>query len=192
MSIPTYVFNDDQYQYTLCPFCEQRRGTYKLKLDNLTQQLKIVGKNIFFCRNCGRSWEVTNTFGDYVEVFDRQPVIVDEPAPVPNEQPAVWEEVIQDMYNRNDVGICRYGTPLQPFNGRNALNDQYQEELDRIVYLKQHLIEYEWLMEQLKTIYDAMFVFNGSDKKVMLLALGIMREIGNRFGFEKGEQESEQ
>jgi len=66
-----------------------------------------------------------------------------EPNPIVNEEKPVWAQVMMDMQERNDRGVKEYGTPLQPFNGRNALKDMYQEDLDRTVYLKQHLIEQE-------------------------------------------------
>jgi len=45
------------------------------------------------------------------------------------------------MKARRKMGIEKYGTPLQPNNGRNALIDAYQEVLDLAVYLKQKIIE---------------------------------------------------
>lgn len=49
--------------------------------------------------------------------------------------------VLEDMKERDRVGREKYGTPLQPHNGRNALVDAYQEALDLVVYLRQHCIE---------------------------------------------------
>jgi hypothetical protein len=69
----------------------------------------------------------------------------DQPAPVKNNSKPVWELVIEDMLERNKIGIVRYGTALQPFNGRNALIDAYQEALDLVVYLRQELEEREEL-----------------------------------------------
>jgi hypothetical protein len=39
------------------------------------------------------------------------------------------------------MGIMKYGTPLQPFNGRDALWDAYQVVLDLAVYLRQAIYE---------------------------------------------------
>lgn len=64
-----------------------------------------------------------------------------EPDPVPNDRPAVWALVIADMQARDAEGRRKYGTPLQPFNGRDALVDAYQEGLDLVVYLRQVLEE---------------------------------------------------
>lgn len=66
-----------------------------------------------------------------------------EPNPIPNGNIAVWEVVVRDMNERNLIGIQRYNTPLQPFNGRNALIDAYQESLDLAVYLRQRILEDE-------------------------------------------------
>jgi len=63
------------------------------------------------------------------------------PPPTPNDLPAIWPQVIADMHARNVKGTQQYGTPLQPFNGRDALQDAYDEALDLAVYLKQAIIE---------------------------------------------------
>lgn len=64
-----------------------------------------------------------------------------EPPPVPNEKVAVWDLVIADMKERDNTGAAKYGTRLQPHNGRNALVDAYQEALDLVVYLRQRIEE---------------------------------------------------
>lgn len=53
----------------------------------------------------------------------------------------MWELVIEDMRERDQVGRRRYGTPLQAHNGRRALVDAYQEALDLVVYLRQEIEE---------------------------------------------------
>lgn len=80
-----------------------------------------------------------------------------EPPPTPNAHPPVWDALIaeiechhetpaaiamlDDMRARDAVGRERYGTPLQPWNGRDALVDAYQEALDLAVYVKQAQLE---------------------------------------------------
>lgn len=54
---------------------------------------------------------------------------------------AVWDIVIEDMKARDRLGRERYGVPLTPNNGRDALQDAYEEALDLAVYLKQAIIE---------------------------------------------------
>lgn len=81
-----------------------------------------------------------------------------QPAPQPNDNPAVWDLVIQevqeffsgpvanclvkDMQERDAIGKERYGVRLQPFNGRDALIDAYQEIADCTVYAKQYALEH--------------------------------------------------
>jgi hypothetical protein len=70
--------------------------------------------------------------------------LVDEQAPPVaerNDKPVVWELVIADMQERDQVGRQRYGTPLQPHNGRDPLIDAYQELLDAAVYIRQAIYE---------------------------------------------------
>lgn len=80
---------------------------------------------------------------------------LDQPAPKHNDKPQCWPEVIKDMEERHRVGIARYGTPLQPFNGRNAPADFYAELLDACVYGKQLLIEREETLEVLRDLVAA-------------------------------------
>lgn len=63
--------------------------------------------------------------------------------PVKNNLPCIQDLVVNDINARKKVGIERYGTVLQPFNGRSALMDAYQEALDLAIYLKQLLYEEE-------------------------------------------------
>lgn len=67
--------------------------------------------------------------------------IVDQPAPQPNDRPSIQSLVRQDLEEREQVGIQRYGTPLQPHNGRDALVDAYQEALDLACYIRQEIQE---------------------------------------------------
>lgn len=82
--------------------------------------------------------------------------------PTPNERRPVIESVLEaierrdptfgmdaaqvlavrrDLQARVAVGIERYGTPLQAFNGRDADRDAYEETLDLIMYLAQRIEE---------------------------------------------------
>lgn len=70
-------------------------------------------------------------------------MIKDQPMPDKNNHPAVWDLVVEDIKQRDEIGIERYGTRLQPFNGRNPLIDAYQEALDLVVYLRQAIYEME-------------------------------------------------
>lgn len=63
-----------------------------------------------------------------------------QPAPIPNDHGPIGLMVMADMAARMEQGKATYGTYLQPFNGRDALQDLYEELLDACVYLRQ-LIE---------------------------------------------------
>lgn len=65
----------------------------------------------------------------------------DQPLPTPHAGPDVQAAVIRDIHARRELGIRRYGTPLQPHNGRDGLRDLYEELLDSVCYLKQLLLE---------------------------------------------------
>lgn len=61
--------------------------------------------------------------------------------PTPRDVPSVQSMVIADLHTRLKIGIQRYGTPLQPHNGRDALRDAYEEALDLAIYLRQAIAE---------------------------------------------------
>jgi hypothetical protein len=62
--------------------------------------------------------------------------------PVPKGRGAVIVPlVLSDLQERMRIGTERYGEPLKAFNGRNALQDAYEEALDKCVYLRQALEE---------------------------------------------------
>ena len=65
----------------------------------------------------------------------------EQPMPRRNNSAPIWELVIADMAERDNVGRERYGVPLQANNGRDALVDAYQEALDLVVYLRQCIEE---------------------------------------------------
>lgn len=51
------------------------------------------------------------------------------------------EHAIVDMAERDKMGRAKYGTPLQPNNGRDHLTDEYQELLDAAVYAANDVIQ---------------------------------------------------
>jgi len=65
----------------------------------------------------------------------------DQPLPTANEGVCVQDEVIAYIERRKAIGIERYGTVLQPHNGRDALRDAFEEAVDLSQYLAQMLIE---------------------------------------------------
>jgi len=82
---------------------------------------------------------------------------MNQPDPVRNEYPKVWdmvieeyrkrpehifqENVVSEMRKRDILGLSRYGTHLQPFNGRDALEDLKDEVLDSVCYISQAIYE---------------------------------------------------
>lgn len=72
----------------------------------------------------------------------------DQPPPLPRESTAIWDLVIADMRDRDQLGRERYGTPLQAFNGRDAMVDLYQELLDAVAYVRQVIAEKDGPAEQ--------------------------------------------
>lgn len=89
-------------------------------------EVKCPWCNGYGCEQCNKS---TNK------------LVQEQSAPQPNDKPAVWSLVISDMQARDQEGRRRYGTPLQPHNGRDALVDAYQELLDAAVYIRQAIYE---------------------------------------------------
>ncbi len=69
----------------------------------------------------------------------------EQPMPTVNDGPCIQDLVMADIETRKKIGIERYGTVLQPFNGRDALRDAYEESLDQTIYLKQVLVERDTL-----------------------------------------------
>lgn len=64
-----------------------------------------------------------------------------QPAPTPNNEPRVLDLVLADLKARAEAGREKYGTYLQPNNGRDALRDAYEEALDLAMYLRQKIEE---------------------------------------------------
>lgn len=65
----------------------------------------------------------------------------EQPNPITNDLPAITELVVEDFHERLEMGIEKYGKPLQPNNGRDPLIDLYQELLDAALYIRQALFE---------------------------------------------------
>lgn len=65
----------------------------------------------------------------------------DQPLPIKNNYPVVQDMVMRDIEERKKLGIARYGTTLQPFNGRDVLKDIYEELLDAAIYMRQLMYE---------------------------------------------------
>lgn len=55
----------------------------------------------------------------------------------------VLDYVLKDLQSRAEMGKRKYGHYLETNNGRNALQDAYEEALDMCMYLKQKILEEE-------------------------------------------------
>lgn len=64
-----------------------------------------------------------------------------QPKPKPNDGASMHTLVIKDIEQRKQYGLNKYDSLLQTFNGRNFLQDAYEEVQDLIVYLKGSLEE---------------------------------------------------
>jgi hypothetical protein len=75
--------------------------------------------------------------------------VSEQPPPIPNGGADVWALCISDAMKRGDrprlvalrqrrreIGIARYGTPLQVGNGRDNLRDATEEALDLEAYTR--------------------------------------------------------
>lgn len=67
--------------------------------------------------------------------------------PKPNDNPAIWDLVIDDMKKRDKVGTEEYKTRLQPFNGLNSLMELYHEILDSAAYIRDEIYRRESLWQ---------------------------------------------
>ena len=65
-----------------------------------------------------------------------------QPNPTSNEDSQiVLHKVVNDLLGRSRSGIETYGTLLKTHNGRDALQDAYEEALDLCMYLAQVIME---------------------------------------------------
>ena len=72
---------------------------------------------------------------------NREEAMKKQPKPKKNTYPHVWDLVMDDMKKRDRFGFKKYRVHLQPHNGRDGLQDLYQELLDAVVYAR--LLMYE-------------------------------------------------
>lgn len=90
---------------------------------------------------------------------------------------SLLDRVTDDMHERDAVGRERYGTPLQPFNGRDPIRDAYAEALDMAVYLKQALVENTNPLSG----FDLLFLYHNALGQI----LALRREIALRDALKK-------
>jgi len=64
-----------------------------------------------------------------------------QPAPHQGQRDVLWA-ALSALDERALAGTLKYGTPLMSFNGRDALEDWYQEQCDAFMYATQFMMEY--------------------------------------------------
>jgi hypothetical protein len=64
-----------------------------------------------------------------------------QPPPKRNDTTPIVDLVKEDLEARRRKGIETYGMPLRAWNGRDALQDAYEEALDLCCYLRQAIAE---------------------------------------------------
>lgn len=67
---------------------------------------------------------------------DTRDAATDQPLPVKTDEPYIQDLVMADIEERKQFGINKYGTALQASNGRDMLQDAYEEALDLCIYLR--------------------------------------------------------
>lgn len=89
----------------------------------------IDGK--YFCHTDSHSCYKEQTLTSHLKFRDG-----DQQLPEKNDLPDIQSLVLEDIESRRNLGISRYGTALQPFNGRDMLRDAYEEAVDLAIYLR--------------------------------------------------------
>ena len=99
------------------------------------------------------------------------PTFQTQPAPEikPPENKHVWEFVWEKWWFPRGLrratayrclnGIQKYGTSLQPFNGRNAVQDAVEENMDHLAYVEQ-LAQEGRLSQMLCTLLQLLDIFS--------------------------------
>lgn len=76
-----------------------------------------------------------------------------QPPPIPTNERHTVDAVREDLDTRKQMGIKKYGVALQPSNGRDSLQDAYEEALDLCVYLKNEILRRDSLSADLASAH---------------------------------------
>lgn len=130
------------------------------------------------------------TCGEAAKCYGAPGLNTPEPMPTPNNYPALWDLVTTDMHLRDQMGTRKYGTRLQPHNGRNFLVDLYQEILDAAVYLRGLIYEKDGKPMDIETYlahyrkFDAEFFPNAVVEEIEDKTLSEIRELHDEITME--------
>lgn len=90
-----------------------------------------------------------------------------QPNPTPNNHPSVTDEVIKDLRERERIGVEKYKTTLQIDNGRDSLQDSFEEALDLSQYLKQTMMNRDLCLKEMEElIRKNVYGSDAEDKEV--------------------------
>jgi hypothetical protein len=85
--------------------------------------------------------------------------------------------LVNDMAERHEIGIKRYGVSLTSGNGRNSMVDAYQELLDFVVYVRTWLDEREISMIAPQLAVKGLSAFGLPDLDTSKLAEMVARSV---------------
>lgn len=133
----------------VCPSCGQEGYFHAIKIPTQkqtvhTQLARAIMAGEFesiVCTGCMGSGCGSCSNTGSMALVKRRDLSQHEPPPQINTNPAVWDLVKIDLAQRDDYGLKKYKTRLQPHNGRDTLVDLYQELLDAVVYTRQLIFE---------------------------------------------------
>ena len=127
----------------ICPACGEVSTVRCDLLDSGT---------VLRCEECAREVVVDIHTPEFrASIYGFAPATARQKQTAPGSE-AVLPVVIGDLRMRAREGDKRYGHPLRTFNGRDSLIDAYQEAIDLVMYLRQHLMERTRLMSFLESI----------------------------------------
>lgn len=110
----------------------------------------------------------------------------DQMAPIPNERPSAHDLVSDDMLERKAYGLNKYASLLQAGNGRNALQDLYEELMDAVVYVRTELeerrenISFAWDLLDQNPVLATQCIIQQAPVTLQLIRVAVMREISSK------------
>ena len=126
----------DTWYSSRCPKCSATNFVN----NGDTSDLTVFDVEGFRCWNCHTAWLLDDDGDDgefhFEDGIRMEPYQPSQPAPIVNDSRPIWEQIIEDMKERDRMGREKYGVPLQAGNGRKTLKDLYEELLDALAYTK--------------------------------------------------------